>query len=504
MDAGYVALISVIIFIVLILIELHIAIAIGVAGLVGVVLLDGWSGAIGILQTLPYTKAASYALFVIPMYVLLGALISHAKIGERIYHAVGRVVGRLPGGLGAAAVLATAVFSGISGSSAADVAAFGRVSVTEMTRHGYKKDYAAAIVAAAGAFAALIPPSITMVLYAVIANTNVEGMIVGGIVPGIASAIILAGFLVLTNLRRARRNEKLALAGVAAGELPGNVGLAVNDAISRERVKVYSARASSAGMVPGDFGKGAVATVMTAGSAYVAEPQPSFGYKLRRYFIEESPALFIALIIFLIVAGGIYSGLVTATEAGALGAFVSLIIALLTTRRGKLFFRVVWNSALETARNTAMIFLITLGGGIFSYSLVLGGTPASIAQWITDLPLPPKVVVGLMILILLPLGAFLDGLSMMLITVPLMAPVALQLGFSPIWFGILVLKMIEIGLITPPVGINIFVISGIVKEPSENIFRKVVPFIALDLAFTVVLFLFPEIILWLPNLAGIS
>lgn len=149
-----------------------------------------------------------------------------------------------------------------------------------------------------------------------------------------------------------------------------------------------------------------------------------------------------------------------------------------------------------------MIFLILLGGSLFTYSLVLSGTPRAIAEWMSTLPLPPLAVVGLMLLLLLPLGTFLDGLSIMLITVPILAPVAVELGFSGVWFGVLVLKLIEIGLITPPVGINIFVVSGIVKEPAERIFRAVTPFILLDIAVTAVLFIFPDIILFLPRAAG--
>ncbi len=490
MVAEYAALISIVVFVILILLEMHVAIAIGIAGVVGIVLIDGWGVAASALQTMPYSSTAKFALFVIPMYILLGSLISNSNIGERIFRAAARVTGRLPGGLAAATTLATAMFSGISGSSAADVAVFGRIAVGEMTKHGYSRAYAAAVVAAAGAFAALIPPSVTIVIYAVIAGESVGAMILAAIVPGILSAVVLAAFVVVSATVRKNRvkgagivieAERVLTPAQAATEAVATAAHAVRAGGGRR-----DAKASRVALMEGGHETAAVA-VKRRGT----------------FFREELGAILIAGILFVIVAGGIYSGLVTATEAGALGALASLIIVAISIRKFKPFGKVVWDSVLDTARSTSMIFLILLGGSLFTYSLVLSGTPRVIAEWMSTLPLPPLAVVGLMLLLLLPLGTFLDGLSIMLITVPILAPVAIELGFSGVWFGVLVLKLIEIGLITPPVGINIFVVSGIVKEPAERIFRAVTPFILLDIAVTAVLFIFPDIILFLPRAAGL-
>ena len=481
MPTEYIALITIGLFLVLILIETHIAIAIGIAGVVGIILVDGWAAASSTLQSAPHTATAKFALFVIPMYILLGALISNSNIGERIFRVVARLTHRLPGGLAAATVTATAMFSGISGSSVADVAVFGRIATAEMTRYGYSRAYAAAVVAASGAFAALIPPSITIVIYAVIASESVGAMILAAVVPGIFSALTLAVYVIVTaaiRKRRSARTPELVMAEAVSAPATGHATELTEEIETPKTV-------------------GVGASIEQASLS--ARPDPS----KRGALSEGIGAVLIAVVLFTIVAGGILSGFVTATEAGALGALAALVIVLLSLRRMKPFVRTLWNSMLDTAQQTSMIFLILVGGSLFTYSLVLSGAPQAIAQWISTLPLAPLAVVGLMLLILLPLGTFLDGLSIMLITVPIMAPVAVELGFSGIWFGILVLKFIEIGLITPPVGINIFVISGIVKEPAERVFRAVTPFILLDLAGTAVLFMFPDIVLWLPRVAGL-
>ena len=462
MAPEFVALISIVVFVTLVLLEMHVAIAISIAGVLGIVLLDGWGVAASTLQTAPYASSAKFALFVIPMYILLGSLISNSNIGEKIFRAAARVTGRLPGGLAAATTLATAMFSGISGSSAADVAVFGRIAVSEMSKHGYSRAYAAAVVAAAGAFAALIPPSVTIVIYAVIAEESVGAMILAAIVPGALSAVMLAVFVVVTAASRRSRVQP-ALAGVVAEEPAVTKAQAAENAVvaASEAVKERRAAAAAAKSSAPPAPTGGVAT----GSILAA----------RSFLREEIGAIAIAGILFVIVAGGIYSGLVTATEAGALGAIAAVIIVAVTIHRFRPVMKVLWSSILDTARSTSM----------------------------STLPLPPLAVVGIMLLVLIPLGTFLDGLSILLITVPIIAPVAVELGFSGVWFGVLVLKMVEIGLITPPIGINIFVVSGIVKEPAERIFRAVTPFILLDIAVTAVLFFFPDIILFLPRAAGL-
>ncbi len=181
------------------------------------------------------------------------------------------------------------------------------------------------------------------------------------------------------------------------------------------------------------------------------------------------------------------------------------MIAIIARKRGEIsIITLLWRSITEASQVTSMIFLLLIGGAIFSYALALSGVPIQISEWVAGLTLPPELTIGLILLMLIPLGAFLDGLSILLLTVPIIAPVALELGFDGIWFGILVLKLIEIGLITPPVGVNAFIISSIAGVPVEKVFRALVPFVVLDLVFTAVLFTFPDLILFLPRWAGLA
>lgn len=457
MNPTTVAIITIVLCLVLILLETPVAVAIGGSGLVGIVLLDGIGLAAQSLGAIPYSGSAKYALFAIPTYILLGCLISNAGIGTQIYRVVNKLVRPLPGGLAATAVLATSIFSGISGSSAADVATFGRISVNEMTRNGYRKPYAAAVVAAAGTFAVLIPPSITLVLYAIIAQVSIGAMILAGVIPGILSGLILAAY-VIVRARLARNNED-------------------DDA----HISPENARETPA-------------TLADPSTALMTKPARG----------TDLIAIGYATILFGVVVGGLYAGIFTATEAGAVGAIAAMIIALIAIRGKKIGARrLMWESMTETAEITSMIFLLLIGGAIFSFALALSGLPVDISLWAGDLPIAPWAVIAIILLILIPLGAFLDGLSVLLLTVPIIAPIAVDLGFNGVWFGILVLKVVEVGLITPPVGINAFIISSITNAKVEKVYRALIPFVILDLAVTALFFIFPEIVLWLPRVSGL-
>lgn len=463
MSPEMIAALAVMSFLILIALEMPIALAITLAGLFGIVLLDGMETAANTLAATPYSSTAKYALFVIPMYVLLGSLISNAGIGTRIFRAVNRVVRRVPGGLAATTVVATSIFSGISGSSAADVATFGRISVTEMSRNGYPKAYAAAVVAAAGTFAVLIPPSISIVLYAIIAEESIGTMILAGVIPGAISALALTAFVIARGVLRPAAvpaTEVVPVAVAAAG------GVGQGDQVpGRPRRKPAMAKDGLA---------------------------------------ADLSAMLYAVVLFAIVVGGLYGGVFTATEAGAMGAFAALVIALISRKSSGIPTRtMLWRAMTETADVTSMIFLLLIGGAIFTFALALSGVPMAVSLWAAELPISPTLVVALMLFLLIPLGAFLDGLSILLLTVPIIAPVATELGHSGVWFGILVIKCIEIGLITPPVGVNAFIIAGVTDLPVERVFRALVPFVILDLFVTALFFVFPETVLWLPRVAGL-
>lgn len=461
MDATLVVVLATLTFIVLALLKMPVGLSVAIAGVLGVTILSGFDVASRVAEATPFNSSAKYALFVIPMYILLGSLISNAGIGEGLYRAVYRAVRRMPGGLPVTAVVATALFSGISGSSAADVATFGRLSVREMSRHGYKREYAAAVVAAAGTFASLIPPSIALVVYAIIAEVPVGPMIVAGIIPGAISALALVVMVVMYDVLKIKvkvgtdgETESSAKLPAAPPPLPTDTALV---GISR----------------PVSLGRDLLAVLWT-------------------------------VIIFGIVVGGLYGGMFTATEAGAVGACAALIIALANMRSNGYTARQLFGAAVrETVSVTSMVFLLLIGGALFAYLIASSRIPMRVSEATLALPIPPEAVVAMLLFVLLLLGMFLDGLSILVLTVPVLLPVIDAFGMDPLWFGILVVKVIEIGLITPPVGINAFIISGLTGIPVTRVFRRLVPFVVLDIVVTALFFIFPDIILWLPRLAGL-
>ncbi|MGH3757463.1 TRAP transporter large permease [Actinophytocola sp.] len=475
MSVEMLAIVVTLLLLALVSIELPVGVAMIVAGGVGVLVHDGAEGMLNLWENAPYGATAKYALVVVPMFVLLGAVVSHAGIGERIFAAFNRLVGWLPGGLAASTVLATAMFSGISGSSAADVAAFGRVAINQMGRHGYDKTYAAAVVAAAGTFAVLIPPSIGIIIYALLAEVSIGAMLLAGVLPGITSCLILAAFVILQSRKRVRN-------GVAAPA----------ETVSAETVSAGSASAESAG-------------------APALEPPRRVG--LRDLFRRgegqagsDFSGLVYAVVLFVIVMGGLYSGFFTSTESGAVGAAAALLMAILAVRFWpRRLVGVVVPALRDTASITSMIFLLLIGGTVFNYFTATTGIARDITTAIANLGIPGKLTIVLLLVVLLLLGTVMDGLTIMLLTVPLVAPIITELGFDGIWFGILMLKMVEIGLITPPVGLNVYIISGIVPDVrAEQVFRKIAPFVVLDLAVTSLFFLFPDFVLWLPRQAGLA
>lgn len=457
MSPDLILVVALLVFLVAAAFEVPVGIALVLGGTVGVVLMEGTFVAEDVLGAVPYSSSASYSLFAIPMFVFLGALIANSGISGHIFAASATLLRRIPGGIGATAVVATTAMSGISGSSAADVATMGRICVSEMRKVGYPPARAAAIVAAAGAFAALIPPAIGLVVYAVVAGESVGKMLLAGIVPGLLSAFALIVFLVYRAVREGQ-----------------------------------TAPASSALVGVGGGGGGGVATL---------EPDEESELGDRR---QRVVGVLMAGVLFVVVMGGIYTGWVTATEAGAVGAFVAVLLTALARRsRPMPLIPTLTKSISETVHTTAMIFLLLLGGTLVAYLMVITNLPARLSEWVIGLPVPPLVVVAGFLVVLLPLGMFLDGLSIMLLTIPIVAPVIDSLGYDGIWFGILFMKMMEIGLITPPVGINCYIVSGIVEDVEvESVFRQVLPFVALDLCVTAFLFAVPAVTLWLPNLAG--
>lgn len=475
MSPDLVLVAALVVFVAFVLLEIPIGIALVVAGAVGILLMDGADLAGAVLGAVPFSSTSSYAMFAIPGFVLMGAVIANAGISRHIFYGVSRVLHWLPNSVAVTAVMATTIMSGISGSSAANVATMGRISVKEMRRAGYDTAQAAAIVAAAGAFGALIPPAIGLVVYGIVAGESVGALLLAGIVPGLLSAFSLVVYLIL------RGGRAHALPDVDAVELGA-------------RVRAAAAEHAAVGARP----RGAAA----GGGAFVPQGLPGADPSDTR--AGRATGLGIAAVLFVVVMGGIYSGVMTATEAAAVGGFGALLlVALGRQARSGSMWRIARTSLEETTRTTAMIFLLLIGGAMVTYLVVASSMPVRLSHAIMELPVPPTVVIALFLLALIPLGMFLDGMSIILLTVPIVAPVVDALGFDGIWFGILFMKLMEIGLITPPVGLNCFVVAGVVPGLKvEAVFRSILPLVLLDLGVTAVLFLFPGLVTWLPDMVG--
>ena len=416
---------------VLILSGVRIFIAAGVVGLIGLAALRNWDVAAGISGIIPHQQTTTYALSVLPLFILIGFLAHYAGIIQGAFRCARAWLGWMPGGLAIGTIFATAGFAAVSGASTATAAVFARVAIPELLRYKYHPRIAAAVVAAGGTLASLIPPSAILVIYGIIVEQSIGALLLAGFIPGIISALIYAALLLI----RFKLNPSLGLPITGIG----------------------------------------------------------WGERMRT-LPEILPIIFVVMV----VMGGMYTGWATPTEVGALGAFVVFVMALL---RGGLNRQRLFDAMVETAKLTVMIFSIIWGVLIFVRFLAFAGLPAAFSEWIVGLPLSPMMTLLLILAIYVLLGMFMNGIGMLLLTLPVVFPAVMALGFDPIWFGIILVKMVEIGLITPPIGLNCFVVAGVRPDiPLQEVFRGVWPFVIADI-FTVGVFIaFPSIITFLPDL----
>ncbi len=421
----------------LILLRVPVAVAMGLTGVAGFALLNGWFGAAFILGSAPFESVFPYGLSVVPLFVAMGVFAARAGLSQALYGAVNAFVGHWRGGLAMATVGACAFFGAICGSSLATAATMGQVALPEMRRHGYDDRLASAAIAAGGTLGVLIPPSILLVLYGLLTETSIGALFVGALIPGLVStALYMAAVWVQT-----RRHPELGPAG----------------------------------------------------------PRFTWAQRGRALLRVWEVALLFALVI-----GGIYFGLFSPTEAAAVGAGGAVLFALLGRGgEGRGGRRELLGAALETARTTGMIFLILIGAGLFNYFIETSNLPQLLVGWVEGSGLPVFAVLLLVLLFYLVLGCFMDALSMILLTIPFIFPLVQALGVDPVWFGILVVTVAEIGLITPPVGMNLFVIQGVVAGlRQETIVRGILPFLLADLVRLALLLAIPSLVLFLPGRMG--
>ncbi len=422
----------------LIFLRAPIGLAMMICGLGGLYLATGSSNIIlAKLKSETYSTFSSYSLTIIPMFLLMGQFATHSGMSSSLFKAAESWLGHRKGGVAMAAVGACAGFGAICGSSLATAATMSRVALPELRRYGYSGGFSTATLAAGGTLGILSPPSVILVIFAILTEQTLAKRFLAAFIPGILAAI---GYMIT--------------------------------------ISIY--------------------VRLNPGSAGTREPVP-YAERMRA-LMDVWPVL----LVFGLVVGGIYLGWFTPTEGAAVGAAGTGIIALIS---GNLTWKVFVDSMIQTAMSTAMIFFIVLGAGFYNSFLALSQLPQELSGWVVGQGFSPLVVLTLILLFYLVFGCLMDSLSMILLTIPIFFPVisVLDFGMSPehvaIWFGILVLIVVEVGLITPPVGMNLFIINAMDRStPMKETYKAVLWFVTSDIVRVILLVLFPSITLFL--LAG--
>ena len=438
MSGELTGVLGIILFFVLIAIRMPIAYAMFITGFLGYAVVVAPGPALSLISKDIVSTFMSNSLSVIVMFVWMGFIAYYAGVGTKLYLFADRMVGHKPGGLAVATQFACAMFGAICGSNTATAATMGAIALPEMKKYGYDTSLSTASVAAGGALGILIPPSVIMLIY-------------GASTAGLASSPSV---------------RDLFIAGIVPGILL-MLAYIVVILIEVKRKPVMGPRTERA------------------------------THKERLQALRGG--LFEILFVFAVSIGGLFAGWFTPTEAGAVGA--GSILLIVGVRR-QLSWEGFVKSLRDTTRTSAMILLMVAGAITFGRFIAVTGIPTGLASWASALPFPPPIVMGIILLIYLVLGCFIDALALILLTIPIFYPVAVgTLGYDPIWFGIIIVMVVAMGVITPPVGMNVFIIKGVAKDvPIEKIYRGVWPFLIGLFAVLILLIIFPDIVTFLPKM----
>jgi tripartite ATP-independent transporter DctM subunit len=406
--------------------------AMAFSGSVGLVMVGGWGTLFGILQTAPLSTVSSYELITIPMFLLMADLVLLSGVADDLFKTASAWVGRIPGGLGMATALAGAGFGAICGTSTASAATLSSTSLPAMIRQGYEPKMAAGVVAISGTLSMLLPTSVALVIFGLLAEVNIGKLLISGIIPAILVTITIMAtiyFLVWQDPSRAP----------AAKSVPW-----------REKFALLW---------------------------------------------QVSPMV----VLFSIVTGTIYLGVATPTEASAFGAFGAFLLAIV---KGKITPSSLYKTLLRACHGTCMIIMILVGASIFGYFFTLTHVTQDLVAWIGSLPASRWVIITLILCGYIVLGSFMDQIAILVLTVPIVLPLIKTLGFDPIWFGVIKIVTAEVGMITPPVGLNCFIVARYAKRPVAEVFHGTFPHFIAHLIVIAILVAFPSIILWLPSQMG--
>ncbi len=416
---------------VLALLRIPLAFAMGLVGFAGVGLTRGLQPALADVAQVVHETGFAYTLSVIPLFILMGNFVARAGLAHELFDAAYAFIGHVRGGLAHATIAACAGFGAVCGSSIATAATMSKVAYPSMRKLGYSASLSTGVMAAGGTLGIMIPPSTIMVIYGIITETNIGKLFAAGVIPGVLTALLLMGGVVVMTARD-----------------PENAP-------------------------PGK-----------------RTPWPERWRALR--------GIWGVAILVVVVLGGIYGGFFTATEGAGFGAAGAFLFAL---ARRRLSWGVLFGVLVESARTTAMLFTLLIAATIFANFVNFTTMPGDLKDWITHLGLSPTMIVAAMMLIYVVLGTVMEELTMVLLTIPLFFPIVTSLGFDPVWFGVLIVMIVQIGLISPPVGMNLFVLHALLPEVGLNqIFRGCWPFVGVLVFMLVLLLAFPQLSLWLPSL----
>lgn len=467
---GFVAMLG------LIALRAPIGLAMLVVGSIGYCTLSSWHAFFGYMKTNTYHQFANYTLSVIPLFILMGALAERAGIARALFRASERAFGRRRGGLAMAVIGACTAFGAICGSSVATTATFGRAAMPELDRYGYDRGFSSATIAVGGTLGILIPPSVILVVYAITTEQNIAKLFQAALIPGVLAAV----FYCITIALMVNREPHLAPMAPPEEDVgPGR--RSPWQKVAAAGIVAIAGHLWFRGTVDFDF-----ALVIVALAFVVALVD-----------LSVLPAITVAVA----VVGGIYGGVFTPTEGASVGAVAMLAVGLAQRSLG---WREILDAVRQTAETSGMIFMILLGAEVFGAFLALARLPTAVAEFVGGMGVSPYLILVSMLAIYILLGAVMDELAMILLTLPVFFPIvqALDFGMTPddvaIWFGILVLIVVGIGLTAPPIGLNVFVITAITRDvPIEQTYRRVLPFIGADVLRLGLVVAIPGLALWL-------
>ena len=425
----------------LVFLRMPIAIAMAIVGFVGYMEIRGFRASISMVGRLIIDTAQDYGLSVVPLFILMGLFVNKGGLSRELYQVSYAFLGHLRGGLAMATVVACAGFAAICGSSLATAATMSKVALPQMRKYNYSDQLSTASIAAGGTLGILIPPSVILVIYGLLTETSIGKLFIAGIVPGLLGMLLYLVAVKFTVMRDPTSGP--------AGERTSWI----------DRVKAVK-------------------------------------------------GVWAVLLLFFLVIGGLYGVLnvwplnltFSPTEAAGMGAMGAFLIAL---SRRTLSFTATMQVLIETAQTTAALFSVLIGAWIFSNFVNLAGLPEGLRTAVTSAGISPMMVMLMILLVYIVLGCVFESLSMLLLTVPIFFPLVTSLGFDPIWFGIVVVVVTEISLITPPVGLNVFVLKGVVGDVTTGtIFRGVTPFWVVDIIRLALIVLIPSLVLFLPDNMG--